>query len=224
MDRLYSIINEIVDRKYGLELGGPSDTGRDIYHAAQQMDNVIFSKETVWSNHDDSTYRYSDNKTGKVYINDATDISSISNQTYDFIFASHILEHIANPIKALHEWCRVVRDHGYLILILPEKSICFDHKRDYTPFSTLLQKYENNVGEDNLDSLPEILSLHDLSMDAAAGNIDQFRERSLNNYTNRCLHHHVFNPSLLDELAAYVKCTPIFTVTDGLNIWYIMKK
>jgi len=223
MDQLYSIINTIADNKHGLELGGPSNTGTAIYQIAQQMDNVIFSKETVWSNHNDSIYRYGNNKTGKVYINDATDISNIPNQSYDFIFASHILEHIANPIKALHEWRRVVRTNGYLILILPEKSVCFDHKRNYTPFSTLLQKYQNNVGEDNLDSLSEILELHDLSMDLAAGNADQFRERSLHNYTNRCLHHHVFNPALLDEITTYMQCKTIFTITNGLDIWYIMQ-
>jgi ubiquinone/menaquinone biosynthesis C-methylase UbiE len=79
------------------------------------MDNVIFSSDTVWSKHASKDYKYYNNKVGKVFINDAVDISGISSNSYDFVFASHSLEHIANPIRALKEWLRVVRDDGYII-------------------------------------------------------------------------------------------------------------
>ena len=62
---------------------------------------VIFSDDTVWSKHPDKKYRYSHGKVGEVIINDGTDISDVSDNTYDFLFASHTLEHIANPLKAL---------------------------------------------------------------------------------------------------------------------------
>jgi hypothetical protein len=39
-------------------------------------------------------------------------------------------------------------------------------------------------------------------MDLPAGTPEEFRERSLNNFTNRCLHHHVFNEMNSRELLA----------------------
>jgi hypothetical protein len=67
------------------------------------MDNVIFSKDTIWSNHTD-VYKYYKNKIGRVIINDAVNIHLVKNESYDFCFSSHSLEHIANPIKAICDY------------------------------------------------------------------------------------------------------------------------
>ena len=48
--------------------------------------------------------------------------------------------------------------NGYIILVLPEKTQCFDHSRDTSSFSKLLKQYDNNVGEDDLSTLAEILN------------------------------------------------------------------
>lgn len=220
---LDEILERITANNTGLEIGGPSHTGSLIYKYSNTMDNVIFSKNTIWSNHTDE-YNYYNGKKGKVIIHDAVDISSVKNETYDFCFSSHCLEHIANPLKAIHEWLRIVKDDGHIIIIVPEKSCCFDHKRNISLFSTLLYQYQKNVGEDDLSTLPEILAKHDLSMDGPAGDLGQFTKRSLDNFNNRCLHHYVYSPELLQEICKYVNCEFIYTITLGLNIWFIMKK
>ena len=130
-------ILQIVTDKMGVEIGGPSPTAGLLYQHARNMDNVIFSNKTIWSTHSDE-YLYYPNKKGKVILNDVVDMHLVSNDAYDFLFSSHSLEHVANPLKAIHESLRVVKKDGYLILILPEKSLCFDHSRDYSSFSTLL--------------------------------------------------------------------------------------
>ena len=124
---LNETLSKITNNKFGVEIGGPSPTGTIIYIYATSIDNVIFSKDTVWSRHTDE-YRYYNNKKGKVIINDATDISLVKNESYDFCFSSHSLEHIANPLKAVSEWLRITKEGGYVIIIVPEKSFCFDHK------------------------------------------------------------------------------------------------
>ena len=140
------------------------------------------------------------------------------------MFASHILEHIANPLKALKEWLRIIINNGYLILVLPEKSLCFDHKRNISSFDILLSQYNRNIDENDLSSLPEILEKHDLKMDPLAGSLEQFKKRSLDNYKNRCLHHFVYSENLLKEICLYLKCEFIYSNTDKLDIWFIMKK
>ena len=46
-------VKEITNNKTGVEIGGPSGTGTIIYQNATNMDNVIFSNNTIWSNHTD---------------------------------------------------------------------------------------------------------------------------------------------------------------------------
>ena len=223
MDELTLLLKTIVKEKNGVEIGGPSGAGPPIYAHAMQMDNIVFSPNTIWCSQTED-YHYFPDKRGKTIFNDGTDIKDVRDNSYDFIFASHCLEHIANPIRALKEWLRIIKTNGHIILILPEKSICFDHKREYSSFETLLSQYHKNVGEDDLSTLPEILQKHDLSKDPPAGTFPQFAQRSLDNLNNRCLHHYVYNPDLLKQISDYMQCEFIFTYTEGINIWFIMKK
>jgi SAM-dependent methyltransferase len=163
-------------------------------------------------------YQYYPNKSGSI-IN----ISNINDETYDFYF-HHSLEHIANPLKAIREWLRIIKNDGYIIIIVPEKSECFDHMRNYSSFSTLLTQYERNVGEDDLTTLPEILRNHDLRLDTPAGSFENFTRRSLDNYNNRCLRHYVYSDNLLMEICNYFNCEFVYNETQGLNRWFVMKK
>ena len=220
---LNDILANVTLNKIGVEIGGPSSTGEILYQNAATIDNVIFSANTIWSNHTDE-YNYYSNKKGKVIINDAVNISLVQNECYDFCFSSHSLEHIANPLKAINEWLRIIKNGGYIIIIVPEKSVCFDHKRNYSKFSTLLSQYEKNVDEDDLSTLPEILRNHDLSMDPSAGDLGAFTKRSLDNLNNRCLHHYVYNDDLLMEICNYFKCEFKYNETRGLDRWFIIEK
>jgi predicted SAM-dependent methyltransferase len=214
---------QITNNKHGVEIGGPTPQQPMMYKDTASVDNVIFSKHTVWSDHTDE-YHYYDNKKGKVIINDAVDISLVQNDTYDFCFSSHSLEHIANPLKAIQEWFRIIKRGGYIVIIVPEKSQCFDHRRDYSKFQTLLTQYERNVGEDDLSTLPEILEHHDLEMDRPAGNKEQFLKRSLDNYNNRCLHHYVYDDELLKQICYCFHGEIVYNITEGLDRWFIMRK
>jgi SAM-dependent methyltransferase len=221
---LEQILIAITKNKNGIEIGGPSpSTANIIYQYAECLDNVIFSKETVWCNSTDE-YNYYGDKKGKVFINDSTEISSIEDNIYDFCLSSHSLEHIANPLKAVSEWLRIIKNGGIIIIIVPEKSQCFDHNREYSKFSTILAQYVKNVDESDLSTLNEILMKHDLSMDPPAGNLEEFTRRSLDNYNNRCLHHYVYNDELLMDICNYFNCTLIYKETRELNRWFIMKK
>src|SRR3954463_13199512 len=125
--------------KIGLEIGGPSHFFQlkgyfPIYAFAKRVDVVNYSTETVWEGSIASgyTYQYYKNKKGYQYIDEASELSNVKNSSYDFVLSSHSLEHVANPVKALLEWKRVLKPGGILILILPKKESTFDHKRDYT--------------------------------------------------------------------------------------------
>jgi SAM-dependent methyltransferase len=114
-----------------------------------------------------------------------------------------MLEHSANPIKALRAWGRVLKPGGSLILLLPDKQWTFDHRRSVTMLEHLIADFEADTGENDLKHLAEILNLHDLARDKAAGTYEMFRARSERNFENRCLHHHVFNAPLVQQMLEY---------------------
>lgn len=42
-----------------------------------------------------------------------------ADQSYDFVLASHVIEHFYNPVAALKEWCRIARK--YVFLVVPKR-------------------------------------------------------------------------------------------------------
>ena len=181
---------------HGLEVGGPSiffEISLPLYQHSYSIDGVNFAHETIWEGSltPDRPFSYYKKRSGRQFIAEATALCEIKDDSYDFVLSCHSLEHVANPLKALLEWNRVLKPGGALILVVPNKVSIFDHRRATTTFSHLLSDYEANVDEHDLTHLSEIIELHDLAKDRAAGSLEQFHARSIHNFENRGLHHHV---------------------------------
>lgn len=58
-----------------------------------------------------------------VRVDTAEDLSVFGSESMDFVFSSHLLEHIEpeKVVKTLREWMRVIRLNGYLVLYLPDE-------------------------------------------------------------------------------------------------------
>ena len=187
--------------KRAIEIGGPSDLFGDespfpIYRLAHTVDNCLYANHTIWEGEVTAgqTFKYHAGKPpGTQYICEATNLKPIPDRSYDCVLASHCLEHVANPLRALAEWKRVLKKRGLLLLVLPHKDATFDWRRPVTTLAHMIEDYEKEIGEDDLTHLPEILALHDLEKDQGAGSPEQFRIRSLENSVKRALHHHVFD-------------------------------
>lgn len=189
---------------HGLEVGGPSsvfEAGNliPVYQWAARVDNVNFATQTTWQSglEPGATFRFHPGKPpGQQYICEGGDLSSIPTPAFDFILSSHTLEHLANPLKAVMAYKDKLKEGGRLLTLLPHKEGTFDHRRPVTTLAHLREDLEKNTDETDLSHLPEILELHDLTLDPAAGNLEAFKARSLQNFQNRCLHQHVFNTEL----------------------------
>jgi SAM-dependent methyltransferase len=66
--------------------------------------------------------------------------------TVDFVFASHVIEHFPDPIRALDEWCRVARTR--VVLVVPHRDRTFDADRDLTTAAELLQRHADGFASD----------------------------------------------------------------------------
>ncbi len=216
----------------GLEIGGPSSifSGRSIlpvYRVARSVDNCNFSSTTVFQGQiggEGRSFRFAKNKVGSQFICEATDLSRIATEKYDFVISSHTIEHISNPLKALLEWKRVLKRGGVLLLVCPHKDWTFDHKRPVTTIEHLLEDHGKRIDESDLTHLPEILQLHDLSMDPMASNLQDFVARSRNNIRNRCLHHHVFDTDLVTQMVRAAGFKVLFVGTHRLHIIALCQK
>ena len=221
---------ELVNSKSGLEIGGPSrmfakNGYLPIYPFIQSLDGVNVSNNTLREENlnEGSSYKFGD-KTGFQFIGEGTDLGIIPNGSYDFVLSCNNLEHIANPIKAIVEWKRVMNDQGILLLILPRKESNFDHRRTVTKIDHLVKDYQSNMAEKDLTHLDEILKLHDLSRDPQAGSFEQFKKRSLNNLENRGLHHHVYDQMLLRDIATYAGLKPILKFSSSTDHFIALSK
>ena len=193
--------------KYGIEIGGPSaffnlKSFFPVYVFAKEIDGVNFSAETVWEGKikEGMSYAYTNNKKGFQYISEASELNHIGNEKYDFLLSCHSLEHVANPIKALQRWNEVLKKNGKIVLILPDKNFTFDHNRPYTTFAHLLQDFNEETNEYDNTHFEEIFRLHDITRDADIGSVEELKTRTKDNFTNRCVHHHIYSLELISEL------------------------
>lgn len=188
--------------KRGLEIGGPSKLFRSrlpLYQVIGNLDGVNFAETTVWEGAIQAgphKYNYFRKLAGFQYITEATDLSSIASNAYDAVLSSHSLEHVANPIKALIEWRRVLNNEGVLILVLPNKDDCFDRYRQVTLFKHLLDDYNNGTAEDDLTHLEEVVAFRERQEISP----ETIRLENLDNFRTRTLHHHVFDIELMRQL------------------------
>jgi SAM-dependent methyltransferase len=74
-------------------------------------------------------------------------LSAIGDGTQDFVVASHVLEHVANPLALLVEMHRVLRPGGTAIVLLPDMRRTSDRFRQPTTVEHLVDEYERDVQE-----------------------------------------------------------------------------
>lgn len=80
------------------------------------------------------------------YIHPCDDMPFFNDNQFDFVINSNVLEHFSTPIKAIKEWQRVIRNRGFLYLIVPDKRLWVpDRNKDSTNLEHLLKDYHDNV-------------------------------------------------------------------------------
>ncbi len=77
---------------------------------------------------------------------DAELMQGVDDATYDFVFASHCLEHLRDPNVGLNNWFRILKPSGHLVVTVPEEDLYEqglfpstfnrDHKSTWTVYKT----------------------------------------------------------------------------------------
>jgi predicted SAM-dependent methyltransferase len=80
-------------------------------------------------------------------ICDATTMEAYEDNSFDTVYASHILEHLVDPIKAIENWLRICKHKGTVIISIPHRDLYerkkelpskwnADHKYFYLPYQS----------------------------------------------------------------------------------------
>jgi len=98
--------------------------------------------DTVYKRHERMITR----KAAPVDVVAPGDELPFGDDSHDFVFSSHVIEHFPDPLKALCEWCRVARI--YVVVIVPHRDRTFDADRPLTPVAELLERHASNFASE----------------------------------------------------------------------------
>ncbi len=200
-DRQLASMARLLVGAVALEIGGPSAifgprSGLALYSALGALDGCNFAESTLWSGQVTA-----DAGVRARIVAEAASLP-VPDGAYDAVLASHVIEHIADPLGALVDWRRVLAPSGRLLLVVPHRDGTFDHRRPVTSLDHLRRDADRRTGEDDLTHVPEILDLHDRRRDPGVGGLEDFVARCHRNAALRALHHHVFVTQTVIDLCA----------------------
>jgi len=185
-----------------LEPGGPSALFGarglvPVYPLLATLDTLDYAQRTLWSAQQQAS---GERQPRRRLVGEAGELAGVAPGSYDALLASHVLEHLANPLGALRTWSRAVRLGGHLLLVVPHRDGTFDHRRPVTPLAHMREDERRGTAEDDLTHLDEVLRLHDLARDPGAPSREVFEQRCRENARTRGMHHHVFVSRSVIEL------------------------
>ena len=106
----------------------------------------------------------------------------VPDRSEGFVLSSHVLEHLPNVIATFLEWDRIVKDGGYVFMIVPLKgALAQDADRELTPFAHFIECYRQGW---TLDTHPT---------DGVPG--------------GRMGHYHTFTPDSLTDVVDWMRAT-----------------
>ena len=82
----------------------------------------------------------------------------VEGNTFDYIIASHVIEHSPNLIKFLRGVLEILNPRGILFLVVPDKRFTFDVNRPETTFGQILEAYLSAQLKPSVSSVYDHLS------------------------------------------------------------------
>jgi SAM-dependent methyltransferase len=123
---------------------------------------------------------------------DTDRLTSIPSGSQDFVIASHVLEHLAEPLGQIEEIHRVLRDGGTLLILLPDRRHTFDLHRPPTSLDHLIAEYRQQVTTVDDEHLEEFMRNTDAwSPDWS----DAERREAMETHRRRSIHVHCWSES-----------------------------
>ena len=95
---------------------------------------------------------------------DGNIVEATAGDLFDYVIASHVIEHAPNLLQFLKDIHAILRPGGHVILIIPDKRFTFDLNRPLTTFGTALENFLENI------KFPRISAVYDQASMAIKAN------------------------------------------------------
>jgi SAM-dependent methyltransferase len=147
-------------------------------------------------------------------IDDAETLATVEPGSFDFLVAAHVIEHMRNPIGAIVNWLRAVREGGHVYLIVPDKRRTFDRLRVRTTLAHMVLDYEQPSRERDFEHfLDYAVFAHHAMIDQAIGEATRLRD------IDYSIHFHVFLPQDVVQLVEWIDShVTRVTVAEGPSL------
>jgi SAM-dependent methyltransferase len=151
----------------------------------------------------------------------------------DFVIASHVLEHLADPLGFLVDIHRVLRPGGVAIVLLPDRRRTFDSFRPPTPLAHLVEDHACGVTRVADEHVEEFLALADKGASFTTWPDDASREEFLEWHRLRSIHVHCwteteFHAALLYTIVGLGLSWEIVDrlelAPDGMEFGYVLRR
>jgi SAM-dependent methyltransferase len=127
-----AFVSRYLDGLHGVEIGASS-------HNPYYLDAINVDRYPS----DDTIYkRHELRMAGRIATVDVVapgDALPFADDSYDFVFAAHVIEHFPDPLKALYEWVRVGR--RYVVVVVPHRDRTFDSGRPLSGVQELMDRH-----------------------------------------------------------------------------------
>ncbi|MEG4483644.1 methyltransferase domain-containing protein [Microcoleus sp. D2_18a_B4] len=94
-------------------------------------------------------------------VDNGETLSSIPDNSWDFVIANHMIEHCQNPIGTLENFLRVLKPGGLVYMGVPDKRHTFDIDRPLTSIDHLIRDYKEGPEWSKLGHYEEFIRLVD---------------------------------------------------------------
>lgn len=154
-------------------------------------------------------------------VSDIETLPQFQDESLDFVIANHVLEHVENPIKALHSVARVLRDGGIAFIALPNKEYTFDKLRPVTELSHIVRDFDEGPEWSRHDHLREwvekVERLPQEQVDRRIAELDKRRYAT---------HIHVWDATAMGQMFGYTarNLMPIYVHQGRGEVLWILRK
>lgn len=133
-------------------------------------------------------------------IDDGEILSSIADNSVDFVIANHMIEHCQNPLGTLENFLRVLKPNGILYMAVPDKREIFDRDRPITPLEHIVRDYQEGPAWSKHSHFEEYTLLVDkVPEDKFATHLQNLID------TNYSIHFHVWTDAAFLELLLHCR-------------------
>lgn len=76
-------------------------------------------------------------------IDDGTKLETVADNSFDYLIAAHMLEHVEDPISTLKTWVRVTKPGGHILVAVPDMRYCGEEHRELTSLEHFVRDHED---------------------------------------------------------------------------------